>query len=180
MKKKQNRALERTKKLVLSAIFSAACFLLMYVGALTEVTDLCAVVICALIVIVAVIELRGMWPWMIWLVTSTLCLFLLPNPQISLEFVLFGGLYPMVKAFLEKYPLFIQWTLKLTFFNLAFAGTFYGSVYLFGFDNIGFKLNIIAFLLANIYFLISDFAFTMIISIYMVKIRPRLKLDKKA
>lgn len=178
MKKRRNESFEKARNLALSSLMAAACFILMYVCSLTEVLDLCAAVVCAMIIIVSVIEIGGIYPWLIWLVTSTLCLIFIPDKFIALEFVLYGGLYPMIKAYLEKYPAFISWTLKFTFFNVVLTGAFFIAKLLFGMKDVGFKLSVGAYILANIFFLISDIAFTLMVSIYMTKIRPRIKPGK--
>lgn len=177
--KKKNTALEKTKNLALSSLMAAACFVLMYVGSVSGVFDLCAVVACAMIVIFAVIEIGGIFPWLIWLVSSTLCIFMVPDKFVALEFALFGGIYPMIKASLEKYPPFISWSLKFAFFNVVFTGAYYIATYVFSIYNLGFTIGVAAYVLANIFFFIADVAFTLMISIYMTKLRPRLKFKNK-
>ncbi len=175
MKKKENKVLENTKKLALSGIFTALCFVVMYVGGITQVFDLCAAVLSALVVIISVIELGGAWPWLIWAVTSFLCIFFIPDKFIALEFVLFGGFYPMVKAWLEKFPAFIAWGMKILYFNIAFTAAFLAATYIFGMWDLGFKLKIPVYVAANGFFILADVCFTLIISLYFAKLRPRIK-----
>ncbi|MBE6562168.1 MAG: hypothetical protein E7660_00360 [Ruminococcaceae bacterium] len=175
MKKKENKVLENTKKLALSGIFTALCFAVMYVGGITQVFDLCAAVIAALVVIISVIEIGGMWPWLIWGVASVLCLFFIPDKFIALEFILFGGLYPMVKAWLEKFPAFIAWSMKILYFNVVFSAAYLLATYLFGMRELGFTLKIPAYVAANGFFILADVCFTLIISVYFTKLRPRIK-----
>ncbi len=175
MKKKVNKTFENTKKLALASIFSALCFAAMYVGGLTQVFDLCAAVLSALVVIIAVIELSGIWPWLIWAVTSVLCIFFVPDKFIALEFVLFGGLYPMIKAALEKFPAFIAWSMKILYFNVVFTAAFFAATYIFGMRDVGFTLKMPTYLAANFFFILADVCFTLIISLYFEKLRPRIK-----
>jgi len=91
---------------------------------------------------------------------------------------MFGGIYPMVKAQLEKLPPLISWTLKIVFFNTVFTGWFFISKFLFALD-VGLELGIIAYVAANAFFILADICFTLMISLYMVKIRPRLKIGRK-
>lgn len=180
MKKKENKALQNTKKLALSSIFTALCFVVMYLGGLTQVLDLCAVVLSALVVIIAVIELGGMWPWLIWAVTSVLCIFFIPDKFIALEFVIFGGIYPMIKAWLEKFPAFISWSMKILYFNLAFTGAYFASTYIFGMRDVGFVLKMPAYLAANVFMILADVCFSLLISLYFAKLRPRIKKTPSA
>lgn len=179
MKKRENKSFEYTKKVALSGVFCALCLVIMYFGALSGIGDLLAVVVSAVIVVVAVIDIGGIFPWLIWTVTAALCLILLPDKYVALEFALFGGLYPMVKSYLERFPLFISWSMKILYFNIAFAGSFAIAKYVFSVTDIGFDLKIVSFILANLFFILSDVFLSLMISMYMVKIRPRIKRQKK-
>lgn len=179
MKKKENKSFENTKKVALSGIFSALCLVIMYIGALSGIGDLLAVVVSAMIVVIAVIEAGGIFPWLIWAVTGVLCLFFLPDKYVALEFVLFGGIYPMVKSYLERFPLFISWSMKILYFNVAFAGSFALAKFVFYVSDIGFELKIASFILANLFFILSDVFLSLMISMYMVKVRPRIRRQKK-
>lgn len=179
MKKKENKALENTKKLALSSIFAALCLVIMYIGGLTQIFDLCAAVLSALIVIIAVIELGGVWPYLIWAVTGTLCIFFIPDKFIALEFVLFGGIYPMIKAWLERFPSFIAWAMKILYFNIAFSAAFLAATYIFGMRELGFELKIPSYIAANIFFILADVCFSLLISLYFTKLRPRIKKNRQ-
>ena len=179
MKKKENKTLQNTKNLALAALFSALCFVLMYFGTVTMVLDLCAVTASALIIILAVIEIGGIYPWLIWAVTGVLCLLLLPDKYVALEFALYGGIYPMLKAFFERFPKIIAWLFKLLYFNIAFTVSVFIAKYLLAVSDIGFELKAVAYLCANAFFIISDICFSVMISTYFRTIRPRLRLNRK-
>ena len=89
---RQTNNLSTTKSVALSGMFSALCFVVMYLAAVTEVLDLSGMVLCSMIMIVAVIEIGKYYPWLIWLVTGTLCILLIPKKDVALEFVMFGGI----------------------------------------------------------------------------------------
>ena len=167
-----------TKSVALSGMMCALCFVVMYLAAATEVLDLSGMVISSMIVIVAVIEIGRYYPWLIWAVTSVLCMFFIPKKDIALEFVMFGGIYPMVKSYLEKLPTALSWALKIVFFNIVFTGWFMLSKFIFGLD-VGMTMGIIAYLAANVFFVLADIAFSMMISLYLTKIRKRLKTGRK-
>ena len=176
--KRQSKTPGTTKSVALSGMTCALCFVVMYLAAVTEVLDLSGMVLCSMIVIVAVIEIGKYYPWLIWAVTSVLCMFFLPKKDVALEFVMFGGVYPMVKAYLEKLPTALSWILKIVFFNAVFTGWFMISKFIFALD-VGMTMGIIAYLAANVFFILADIAFSMMISLYLTKIRKRLKIGSK-
>ncbi|MBR0302404.1 MAG: hypothetical protein IJQ80_00985 [Clostridia bacterium] len=179
MNKKKSTA-GAAKSVALSGILSALCFVIMYIGAVTDILDLSVVVLSALIVVVAVIELGGRYPWMIWLVASILCMLFLPRKDIALEFVLFGGVYPMIKSLVERLPVVLAWILKLAYFNAVFTAWFFLSVRFFGIgtDVIGVKLGTVAYLAANAFFIFTDVCFSFMISAYMTRLRKKFKFGK--
>ena len=177
MNRKKSSA-STTKDLALSGLLSALCFVLMYICAATEIFDLCAVIVSSAIIVVSMIEAKGFWPWLIWLVTGTLCLLLIPRIDIALEFVLFGGVYPMIKAFIEKLPKVPAWALKLVFFNTVFTGWYYLSKLLFACDP-GFDFGVVAYLAANVFFVLSDVFLSVAAVTYVNKLRPRLGIGKR-
>lgn len=179
MKKRENKSFEKAWKVALSGILCALCFVIMYVGSLSGITDLLAVVVTAMIVVIAVIEIGGIYPWLIWTVTGVLCLILVPDKYVALEFILFGGIYPMVKSYLERFPTFISFAMKILYFNVAFAGSYAVAKYIFAVNDVGFDLAIVSFILANLFFILSDVYLSLMISAYMVKLRPRLRRQKK-
>ena len=178
MKNNKDGKLSATKCVALSGVMSALCFVIMYLVSVTEIFDLSGVVVCSMIIIVAVIEIGRYYPWLIWAVTGVLCLFFLPKKDIALEFVMFGGIYPMMKSYFEKLPTIPSWILKIVFFNAVFTGWFFICRYLFGIKDVGFTFGLIAYAAANVFFILSDIAFSMMIALYMSKLRKKLKIGK--
>ncbi len=178
MKRPLDNNFRNTSAIALSGVISALCFVVMYIAAVTEIFDLSGMVVCSMIMIVAVIEIGKYFPWLIWLVTGTLCILFIPKKDVALEFVMFGGIYPMMKSYFERLPQIPSWILKIAFFNAVFTGWFFLSSRLLGLD-VGMTLGVIAYLAANFFFVLSDILFTLMVSFYLAKLRPRLKLGRK-
>ena len=176
--RKQNNGLTNTKSIALSGVISALCFVVMYLAAATDILDLSGMVLCSMIIIIAVIEIGKYYPWLIWLVAGILCMVLLPKKDVALEFVMFGGVYPMIKALFEKLPTPIAWALKIVFFNLVFTGWFLLTKFVFGLDA-GLELGVVAYLAANAFFVLSDVAFSLMANLYVTKLRAKLGIGKR-
>ena len=78
-----------TKKLTVAAVLCAATFVVMLVGSIFDVMDLSAAALASFAVIFAVIELGGAYPVLVWLVTSSAAMLLLPNKLPAIYFALF-------------------------------------------------------------------------------------------
>ena len=72
------RKIKGTRALALSAVFSALGVVLLALGSLLQVLDLTMAVLASFLVILAVIELRGRYPYLIYAVTAVLGLLLCP------------------------------------------------------------------------------------------------------
>ena len=91
-----------TLRLTLSAIICALSVVLLWLGGLIQILDLSVAVLVSMLVVFAVIELRGKYPYLIYAVTSVLSFLLLPVNSAAMTYVLFAGYYPIIKALLEK------------------------------------------------------------------------------
>ena len=184
---------QKTKALTLCAILSAMGVVLLMLGALIETLDLTMAALASFFCIFVVIELGGMYPWMIFAVTGVLSVILMPYSMGGWFYLLFFGFYPILKEKLERLRRPIAYLFKLLIFNAAvFLGTvvtlllFYGGgegknlldafVFFFGGEEAGIYLAIGTYLLANVVFVIYDLALTRIITFYFIKIRPRLNI----
>ena len=92
----------QVKYLTVSAMLSALGVIILGLGALIEVLDISVAVIASFLVAYAVIEIGGAYPWLIWIVTSTLALLLLPLKTPVLFYALLAGFYPIIKQKIER------------------------------------------------------------------------------
>ena len=174
----KEKEISSTKKLALSAILSALGVVMLYLGAILDILSLTAVAMASLIIYFAYLELRGCYPWMIYAVTGLLALLLIPDKISALCYLLYGGIYPILKAHFERlHPLF-AWILKFSAFNTALSILIAISVYVLHLpdDSLGFTLP--AYLLANAAFLLYDIAVSKLLLLYMVRLRKRLRISR--
>ena len=147
--------------------------MLLAVGALFQVLDLSMAVLASLVVIFAVIELGGKYPYLIYAVTSVLSMLLVPVKTAPLAYVCFAGFYPIVKAALERRLHGGRCLLaKLAVFNVCFALIALALIKLFtALSPALWMLWLIP--LANFVFLLYDLALTKLITAYLMRWRQR-------
>lgn len=167
---------KNARRLAAASMIAALSFSLMYIGTLTMVFDLCAVVLGAIGTAFAVIELRGAWPWLIAAVCSLLCLLLLPDKFAALEYIILGGVYPIVKSYIERLPRLWQWIIKLGYFNVLLTGAMLIAEYVLNIDEDWVALSIAVYAMANVTFVVFDIALTVLISAYLSRFRKRFKI----
>lgn len=176
---------KKTKNLAVSGVLSALGVVILYIGSLIEIMDLTAVFAASFLVVIAILELKEPWHFLLWAVTSLIALLILPNKFCAFEYAIFGGLYPILKYYYEKLSRHIANVLKMISFNVIFAIAAWAFIWFVGLDE-GIVLPVIGAVtpfsymaamavLANIVFVIYDILLTRFIIIYENNYRKRLK-----
>ncbi|MGM9682003.1 MAG: hypothetical protein ACI3XQ_00235 [Eubacteriales bacterium] len=164
-----------TKRLTVCAMLGALGVVFLLLGSFIEVLDMSMAVIASLTGVIAVIEYGGAAPWLIYAVTGTLSLILLPQKFPAVMYVLFFGYYPIIKEKLErikkKPPV---WALKMLIFNAAFAAIYFVGKQLLVPEGSSFALKVAFFVLANVAFVLYDIALTRLISLYILRLRKKI------
>ncbi len=179
MSSMENRK-KQTKKLTVSAMLCALSVIILMLGSFIEVIDLSVAVIASVLCVYAVIEIGGVYPWLIWAVTSVIGLLLIPQKTPVLFYALFAGYYPMLKEIVErKFRPAIAIPIKLAAFHVSLA-LMYGVLRLFLPAQLeGLVMGWFLFALyagAVVVFLIYDYALTKLISGYLFKWRKYFRL----
>ena len=167
---------KRTMKLTICAILAGLSFACLYVGTVTGVFDLCAVVIGAVCTAFVVIELGGMWPWLTCAVAGVLSFVLLPDKMAAFEYIFLGGAYPILKYYFESRKKVTSWLLKLVYFNVALTTTLVVAKLVFPNDEAWQIMGPAAYILGNGFFVLYDYLLTTFISYYYRVLRGKLKI----
>lgn len=173
----------KTRRMTACALLCAINVVLLYLGSMIEVLDLSLSMIASLTCVFAMIEMGGSYPWMVFAVTGTLSMLLLPAPKTAgLVYVLFMGWYPIVKAYIERLRRPLAWVVKLIVFNVALTGLWLLSTYVFvaAEPEEGIQVGkAVLYLFANGTFILYDVALTMLISTYVRVWRKRFRVRLK-
>jgi len=167
----------RTRQLTVCGILCALGVVLMLLGAVTDVLDLTMMMLASLCIAFAVIEIGVKWAWLVWAVTALLCLLLLPSKTIAL-FYLLGGMYPIAKSAFERLHPVFSWLLKFSMFNTVQLLFILLAQKLLGLSGEGYEFIAADMLFNNVVFLVYDFALTAFITLYLLRLRRRVKLPK--
>lgn len=162
--------------MVLCAIFSALSVVILWLGGMLGDLDLTIAAITSFIVVLAAIEMGLSYGFAVYLVTSALALILFPQFFITPIYALFLGYYPIAKALLERLPKWISLICKLILMNGMFLLLYYLGSKLFGVEEE--KLFILLVILANVSFVVFDYALTMLIGMYYKRFRKLFGIQK--
>ncbi len=163
-----------TKKLAISAMVVALSAVLLMIGAFVSVADLLMGAIASLLVVFVFIEIRSPYTWLVWLAT-TLTVFFMPSGMAvgALYFLVFG-LYPILKAYIERTPRPLWWIIKLIYVNAVIVILLIASGFILGvpfFESELWYVNAALWLLMNVAFVAYDMFITVMVRLYMIKYR---------
>ena len=149
-------------------------------GALLQVLDITMAALASFLVIFAVIELGGKYPFLIYAVTALLSMLLVPYKTAPLMYLCFAGYYPLLKAVLEGRMLKIwAWVLKLLTFNVALALTVFLAVKIFAAFVVPAVWYYFLLPVCSVVFVIYDIALTRVITAYLTRWRHRFRFLHK-
>ena len=170
--------MKKTKALTLSAVLSALSVALMLLGAVVEVFDLCAAMLASFCTLFAVIRIDGKHAWLVYAVTAVLALLLLPSKSVALEYLFFGGYYPILRAAAARLRPIFAYGIKLAAFNAALTVLLLLFRELFVAADAPLILEVSTYLLGNGAFLLYDYALGRVGFMIIHRLRPRLGLRK--
>ena len=167
-----------TKKLTLSAITVALGALFISLGSFVEALDLTACCLASLFVMFIYIEIGSPYTWLVWLCTSLVTFIIAPSKIVWAEYLFIFGIYPILKAYIERAPRALWLLLKSLFFAAVVFGAYAVCELLFGIpffevDLPWLKIGTVALIF------VASFAYdaflTVLIKFYIFKLRPRIK-----
>ncbi len=166
----------KVKQLAVCAMLAALGVILLYMGSLIEVLDATVAVLASILAVFAVIEYGKAAPWLVFSVTATLALLLLPNKTAAIEYALFFGYYPILKEKYEKRKAPLAWVLKELTFNIALVAVFI-SLKLLVLGNVVIPIYVYAIgvVLLELIFVLYDLALTKLITYYLGTLRKRFR-----
>ncbi len=168
--------MKKSKKIALAAILSALGVLILLLGSILTVLDLTMVALASLLIMLAVIEIGGGYPYLIWLVTGILALMLLPDKFSALLYLLFGGIFPILKAMFERLHYAVSWILKFSYFNAMLSVLILFVIFIFHLPETDLGFNLPVYLVCNAVFVLYDIATTQLVTFYLIKMRKKLGL----
>ena len=117
-----NRPVDNVKKLSLSGILLALTVITLLVESFAPTGRLSLYALSSFFVSVIVLEFGIGAGWVFYIASAVLAFVVLPNKLETLPFILFFGVYGLIKYHIERLRnIFVEYALKLAFFGLVLA-----------------------------------------------------------
>ena len=148
----------------------------MTLGAFVEVMDLTVCALASLIVAFVYIEIGAPYTWLVWLCTSLATFLCFSGSVLWVEYLFVFGIYPILKAYIERLPRFLWLVFKLVFVNaviwlMVLVCEMVLGVPFFGGETVW--INVMVYAVMNVAFVAYDLFITVLVRLYLVKYRHR-------
>ncbi len=158
----------RARRTALVGVLSALSLAILFLSALSPAARLGLVALAGLVPAAAVVSAGLGAGFLCWGTVGLLGLLLLSDKVNALLYLGFFGLYPMLKAWIERIgKLPLEWACKLAVFNCALSAGYFllGSVFLAGLPQ-ALEQGWVLYLVGNLVFIAYDYGFSRLIGFY--------------
>ena len=124
------------------------------------------------------VEAGGKFAWLTVLASGVLVFLLLPLKLPAVLYLFFGGIYPVLKARLEKTPYWLSWLFKVSVMDTMLLASVALSRLVFTAEEPFLDLTVLVLLVGTVLFVIYDLMLTTCVTVYITRLRKRLGLQK--
>lgn len=158
---------------------SALSIVILYLGALLNIFDLCAVLIASVFLYVVAEELKNGWALGTYIVTASLCALLMMslNMFMFFEYVIFG-VYPILKRIFDKLKTPISVLLKAIYMVGASLLTLLVERFIIKAPAEAWFIEVAVIALTIVALILYDIVFRRFSLMYHNRLRYRLRIDR--
>jgi len=160
-----------SKNIAYSGVLLALSIVLLMLSFVIPTNTLFFMGLASLPISIVIIEQGIKWGIIFYIASSVLSFLFMPDKVNWIFYTFTFGIYGIIKYFIERdRNIYIEYILKLTTFNIIIG---IGYFFLGKFTYV--PLNIISIIIAQIIFIIYDYAYGRFIDYYYNKIREKIK-----
>lgn len=172
----ENRS-ANTKRIALNGIVGALAVIAVFFATVLPTNRLSFFVLSSFFVCIIIIEQDIRNGWAFYIATSLLALVLIPNKIEILPYVMFFGIYGIIKSYLEKInKKWLEYILKYLYFNFFLTLTY---LIIKEFFILNIKIDFpwwVVIIILQFVFIIYDYVYTLFARYYIRKIKKYLNI----
>lgn len=171
---------KKSTQIAIGGVFSALCLLLMFLTGMIPFSMYVLPAMAGAMLIAVVVENGRKTAALVYITVSILSLFIVPEREAVLMFIVLLGYYPIVKELMERIrsrP--VQYVLKLLLFNVTVVGGMLFSAYILGMSELLSGMNdfgrytaVVLLVAGNVIFVVYDFLLTRYTALYIGWFKP--------
>ena len=165
-----------SQKIALCGVLSALSVVVLLVGNVLQIGTYAAPMLASFLLIPVLEDYGKKYALLLYAVVSLLSLFLVPDKELVLFYVLVLGYYPVLRVRLNNIRRgVLRWMAKFGCFNAAVVVMYALLIVVLEFAAEGIPMLLALLALGNLSFWLCDRALTAITPLYRQRIAPRLK-----
>lgn len=169
-------------RVALGGVISSLCIFAMFLTSVAPFLYLTLPMIAGALITIIVVEVNTSWAFLTYAAVSILSLFVTPDKEAAIIFILFFGHYPILKQKVEHLSSkFLKTVLKFIIFNICIVIDYQITLHLLGIDSMTEdfamfgKFGIyILWALSNVIFIIYDYALSGCVDMYIKYLKPKI------
>ncbi len=133
---------KKTRIIAESGMLAAVSMVLLYIGSVLEIFDLTGAFLAGVTVLIMRIRWGRGPAWTVYTVTSVLAMLIVPHKVPVVLYVFYGGLYPLLKAEIERLcrP-WLEWTIKTVSVCLLYVAGVAVAKFILGIPDMDFEIT---------------------------------------
>lgn len=109
-----------TRKITYAGMMAALTIIFLIFASILPRANSIFYILCSVSIMIMVWLFGIKEGFLVYIASSLLGIFLIPNKLVAMVYILIFGLYPIIKALCEKgFPIYVEFFLKLLYYNLA-------------------------------------------------------------
>lgn len=176
---KVNKSVSNAKSVALNGILLALTIITLFFATIMPTSRFSLYALSSFYIAVTIMEYGIKSGWIFYFASSLLTLLLIPDKFAVIPFVIFFGVYGVIKFYIEKlHQWILEFVLKLIFFNICAAVLFlFANQFLIKSIPTRFPWWIIL-IVAEVVFILYDYIYTLFVQYYNDKLRKILKTGR--
>ncbi len=173
--------MKQSSKCAIGGIVSALSLVLMISVAVIPFLTYALPAVAGTLIIFIVCEIDKKWAFGVYCTVAILGVLLVPDKEVAVMYLAFFGYYPIFKAMIEsKFPIVIEWIIKVGAFAATMAGSYFLMIKFMGVtidetEEWGIMAYPILLGMGTFAFILYDIALTKMITLYIKKWQKHFK-----
>lgn len=173
--------MKQSSKCAIGGIVSALSLVLMISVAVIPFLTYALPAVAGTLIIFIVCEIDKKWAFGVYCTVAILGMLLVPDKEVAVMYLAFFGYYPILKAMIEsKFPIVIEWIIKVGAFAATMAGSYFLMIKFMGVtidetEEWGMMAYPILLGMGTFAFILYDISLTKMITLYIKKWQKHFK-----
>lgn len=170
-----NKSVTYTKKMTYGGILTALSVVFIFLASISPTGKIALYALASMTILIMIVEFGPFDGLITYIATTVISFLIIPIKLAVFPYAVFFGYYGIIKYYIEKIDnIFIEWLIKLVFFNVVLY-LLYSISKIILFSDIYMGNNIfILIIILEFAFIVYDYAYSIVAGFYNYRIRTKL------